>query len=47
VLAKVFPPELADRVVDEAGVLEQRTRTLSARVVELRTLAPFQTVTAI
>ena len=30
VLAMVFPPELVDRVVDEAGVREQRTRTLRA-----------------
>src|SRR5712692_7274331 len=33
VLAKVFPPELVDRVVDEAGVRERRTRTLPSRVV--------------
>jgi hypothetical protein len=39
VLAKVFPPELVDRVVDEAGVREQRTRTLSARVVVYYLLA--------
>ena len=32
VLAKVFTPELVDRVVDEAGVREQRTRTLAGRV---------------
>src|SRR5258708_10847155 len=31
VLTKVFPPELVDRVVDEAGVREQRARTLPAR----------------
>ena len=33
VLAKVFPPELVDRVVEQAGVREQRKRTLPARVV--------------
>ncbi|EQD73237.1 transposase IS4 family protein, partial [mine drainage metagenome] len=33
VLAKVFPPELVDRVVSQAGVREQRMRTLPARVV--------------
>ncbi len=32
VLAKVFTPELVDRVVEQAGVREQRTRTLPARV---------------
>jgi len=26
VLARVFPPELVDRVVDQASVREQRTR---------------------
>src|SRR5450755_3511955 len=39
VLAKVFSPELVDRVVDEAGVREQRTRTLPARVVVYYLLA--------
>src|SRR6266849_3187647 len=39
VLAKVFPPELVDRVVDEAGVREQRTRTLPSRVVVYYLLA--------
>src|SRR5258708_21443816 len=39
VLAKVFPPEVVDRVVDEAGVREQRTRTLPARVVVYYLLA--------
>src|SRR5436305_14768566 len=39
VLAKVFPPERVDRVVDEAGVREQRTRTLPARVVVYYLLA--------
>ena len=39
VLAQVFPPELVDRVVDEAGVREQRTRTLPARVVVYYLLA--------
>ena len=39
VLTKVFPPELVDRVVDEAGVREQRKRTLPARVVVYYLLA--------
>ena len=39
VLAKVFPPDLVDRVVDEAGVREQRKRTLPARVVVYLLLA--------
>src|SRR6266852_1148712 len=39
VLAKVFPPELVDRVVDEAGVRERRTRTLPSRVVVYYLLA--------
>src|ERR1035441_5448225 len=39
VLAKVFPPELVDRVVEQAGVREQRTRTLPARVVVYYLLA--------
>jgi hypothetical protein len=39
VLAKVFPPELVDRVVDDAGVREQRKRTLPARVVVYYLLA--------
>src|SRR5437660_4292352 len=39
VLAKVCPPELVDRVVDEAGVREQRRRTLPARVVVYYLLA--------
>jgi Insertion element 4 transposase N-terminal len=39
VLAKVFPPELVDRVVGEAGVREQRKRTLPARVVVYLLLA--------
>ena len=39
VLAKVFPPELVDRVVDEAGVREQRKRTLPSRVVVYYLLA--------
>ena len=39
ILTKVFPPELVDRVVDEAGVREQRTRTLPARVVVYYLLA--------
>src|SRR5260370_20832172 len=38
-LTKVFPPELVDRVVDEAGVREQRARTLPARVVVYYLLA--------
>jgi hypothetical protein len=33
VLAKVFPSELVDRVISEAGVQEQRKRVLPARVV--------------
>ena len=39
VLARVFPPELVDRVVEQAGVREQRTRTLPARVVVYYLLA--------
>src|SRR6266496_405117 len=39
VLAKVFPPELVDRAVDQAGVREQRKRTLPARVVVYYLLA--------
>ena len=39
VLAKVFPPELVDRVVDGAGVREQRTCALPARVVVYYLLA--------
>jgi hypothetical protein len=39
VLAKVFPPELVDRVVDEAGVREQRKRALPSRVVVYYLLA--------
>ena len=39
VLARVFPPELVDRVVNEAGVREQRTRTLPSRVVVYYLLA--------
>ena len=39
VLTAVFPPELVDRVVDEAGVRERRARTLSARVVVYYLLA--------
>jgi len=39
VLARVFPLELVDRVVGEAGVREQRTRTLPARVVVYYLLA--------
>ena len=35
----MFPPELVDRVVDEAGVREQRKRTLPARVVVYYLLA--------
>lgn len=33
VLARVFPPELVDRVIDEARVGEQRKRALPAQVV--------------
>jgi Insertion element 4 transposase N-terminal len=39
VLAKVFPPELVDRVVEQAGVREQRKRTLPARVMVYHLLA--------
>jgi hypothetical protein len=39
VLARVFTPELVDRVVEQAGVREQRTRTLPARVVVYYLLA--------
>jgi len=39
VLTKVFPPELVDRVVDQAGVREQRARTLPARVMVYYLLA--------
>jgi hypothetical protein len=39
VLARVFPPELVDRVVDQAGAREQRRRTLPARVVVYYLLA--------
>jgi Insertion element 4 transposase N-terminal len=39
VLARVFPLELVDRVVDEAGVREQRKRVLPARVVVYHLLA--------
>jgi len=33
VLTRVFPPDLVDRVVKEAGRTEQRQRLLPARVV--------------
>jgi len=39
VLARVFPPELVDRVIDEAGARERRTRTLPSRVVVYYLLA--------
>jgi hypothetical protein len=39
VLAKVFTPELVDRVIDEAGLREQRRRALPARVVVYYLLA--------
>jgi hypothetical protein len=39
VLAKVFTPELVDRVIDEAGVRERRKRALPARVVVYYLLA--------
>jgi hypothetical protein len=39
VLVAVFTPELVDRVVEQAGVREQRTRTLPARVVVYYLLA--------
>jgi hypothetical protein len=39
VLAKVFTPELVDRVIGQAGVRERRKRTLPARVVVYYLLA--------
>ena len=39
VLARVFPPELVDRVVAEAGVRGQRKRALPSRVVVYYLLA--------
>jgi hypothetical protein len=39
VLTMVFTPELVDRVIDRAGVREQRKRTLPARVVVYYVLA--------
>jgi len=39
VLAKVFTPELVDRVIEQAGVREQRKRTLPARVMVYYVLA--------
>jgi hypothetical protein len=39
VLVRVFTPELVDRVVEQAGVREQRKRTLPARVVVYYLLA--------
>jgi hypothetical protein len=39
VLAKVFPPELVDRVVEQAGARERRKRTLPARVMVYYLLA--------
>ena len=39
VLAKVFPPELVDRVVEQSGVRERRKRALPARVVVYYLLA--------
>ena len=39
VLAKVFTPELVDRAIEQAGVREQRKRTLPARVVVYYVLA--------
>jgi hypothetical protein len=39
VLTRVFTPELVDRVVEQAGVREQRTRTLPARVMVYYLLA--------
>jgi Insertion element 4 transposase N-terminal/Transposase DDE domain len=39
VLTRVFPPELVDRVVGEAGRVEQRHRLLPARVVVYYVLA--------
>ena len=37
VLAKVFTPELVDRVVEQAGVREQRTRTFDLSAFQART----------
>ena len=39
VLTSVFTPELVDRVIEQAGVREQRRRTLPARVVVYYVLA--------
>jgi hypothetical protein len=39
VLTRVFPPDLVDRVVAEAGRVEQRHRLLPARVVLYYALA--------
>ena len=39
VLTATFPPELVDRVVDEAGRTERRHRLLPARVVVYLVLA--------
>jgi hypothetical protein len=39
VLTRVFPPELVDRVVSEAGRVERRQRLLPARVVMYYVLA--------
>ena len=39
VLARAFPPQLVDRVVDRSGVREQRRRALPARVVVYYLLA--------
>src|SRR5450631_93438 len=39
VLARAFPPQLVDRVVDQSGVREQRRRALPARVVVYYLLA--------
>jgi hypothetical protein len=39
VLARAFPPQLVDRIVDQSGVREQRRRALPARVVVYYLLA--------
>lgn len=38
-LTKVFTPEMVDRVIEQAGVREQRTRSLPARVMVYYVLA--------
>ncbi len=38
-LTKVFTPEMVDRVIEQAGVREQRARSLPARVMVYYVLA--------